>query len=79
MSKHSKMYVTITDIIGEKRMDLADLIRGKEVAVVSGFSDNVQYWLKESVKAQLSTSNEKKLNMSRRWSSAWMNLTTLTT
>ena len=43
MSKHFKMYITITDIIGEKRIDLAYPIRGEEVAVVSVFSDNIQY------------------------------------
>ena len=43
MSKHFKMYITITDIIGEKRIDLAYPIPGEEVAVVSVFSDNIQY------------------------------------
>ena len=37
------MYVTITDIVGEKRIDLAYPIRGEEVALVSVFSDNIQY------------------------------------
>ena len=48
------MYITINDIIGEKRIDLSYPIRSgreslgtcsAEVAVVSMFSDNVQYWL----------------------------------
>ena len=43
MSEHFIMYITITDIIGKKRIDLAYLIRGKEVTVVSMFSDNVKY------------------------------------
>ena len=43
MLKHFKMYIAITDIIGEKRIDLDYPIRGKEVAVVSVFSDNIQY------------------------------------
>ena len=33
----------INNIIDEKRIDLAYPIRGKEVAVVSMFSDNVKY------------------------------------
>ena len=37
------MYVTITDIVGKKRIDLAYPIRGKEVAIVSLFSDNIGY------------------------------------
>ena len=47
MSKHFKMYITITGIVGEKRIDLAypikNLNSNKEVAVVSMFSDNIQY------------------------------------
>ena len=41
------MYITITDIVGEKRIDIAYQIKNwnsnKEVAVVSVFSDNIQY------------------------------------
>ena len=38
------MYITINDIIGEKRIDLSYPIRSsKEVAVITMFSDNVQY------------------------------------
>ena len=48
-----KMYVTITDIMWEKRIDLACLIQGKEVAVISMFSNNVQYRMKESLKVML--------------------------
>ena len=44
------MYVTINNIIGEKRIDLAYLILGKEVVIVRMFSDNVQYQLGEPVK-----------------------------
>ena len=47
------MYITINDVIGEKRIDLSYSIHPtagqdearKEIAVVSMFSDNVQYWL----------------------------------
>ena len=56
------MYITIIDIIGERRIDLTYPIRGKAVAVVSMFSDNVQYWLKESMKVLLKTGEEKKLS-----------------
>ena len=38
------MYITINDIIGEKRIDLSYPIHsGKEVAVIRMLSDNVQY------------------------------------
>ena len=45
------MYITINDVIGEKRIDLSYPIHPtagqgearKEIAVVSMFSDNVQY------------------------------------
>ena len=39
------MYITINDIIGEKRIDLSYPIKGKDIAVVSMFSYNVLYWL----------------------------------
>ena len=41
------MYITITDIMGEKRINLSYLIKNsdssKEAAVVGMFSDNIQY------------------------------------
>ena len=37
------MYITIIDIVGEKRIDLVYPIQDKEVAVVSVFSGNIQY------------------------------------
>ena len=43
------MYITINDIIGEKRIDLSYPIKGKEITVVSMLSDNVQYWLQGSI------------------------------
>ena len=58
--KHFKMYITITDIVGEKRISLAYLIQGKEVAVVSMFIDSVQYWIKEPLKVML-MNEEKRL------------------
>ena len=47
------MYGTITDIVGEKRINLAYPIWGKEVAVVSKLSDNIQYQIKEPLKVTL--------------------------
>ena len=35
------MYITINDVIGEARIDLSYPIKGKDIAVVSMFSDNV--------------------------------------
>ena len=57
------MYITINDVIGEKRIDLSYPIhpttgRGearKEIAVVSMLSDNVQYWLKGPMEILLKT------------------------
>ena len=40
--------------MGEKRIDHAYPIKGKEVAVVSVFSDNVQFPVKKPLKLQLS-------------------------
>ena len=60
------MYITINDIIGEKRIGLSYPIKGRdgsvEVAVVSMFSDNVQYWLKGHLKVQLKSGKEIMLN-----------------
>ena len=53
------MYITINDIIGEARIDLSYPIKGKDgsvvIAVVSMFSDNVQYWLQGSIEVLLKT------------------------
>ena len=43
------MYITVTDVLDEKRIDLVYLIWGKEVAVISMFSDNIQYQMRESL------------------------------
>ena len=38
------MYITINDVLGEKRIDLSHSIRsGKEIAVITMFNDNIQY------------------------------------
>ena len=57
------MYITINDIIGEKTIDLSYPIHsGMEIAVVSMLSDNVQYWLQESIEVLLKTSKKIVLN-----------------
>ena len=48
----------INDIIGEKTIDLSYPIKGRdasveEIAVVSMFSNNVQYWLQETIEVLL--------------------------
>ena len=45
----------------KREQNLAYSIRGKEVAVVNMLSDNVQYWLKESMKVLLKTGEDKNL------------------
>ena len=47
--------------MGEKRIDLAYPIQGKEVAIVRMLSDNVWYWIKEPVKVLLIMKEEKEL------------------
>ena len=110
MSKHFKMYITITDVVEEKRINLAypiqNLDSSKEVTVISMFTNNVQYQIREPLKVLLIMNKEKQLpegvstdrelyasvgrklitmsrylswHASRRWLSAWMNSTILTT
>ena len=56
------MYITINDMIDEKRIDLSYPIRsGKKITVVSMFSNNVQYLLKEPVKLVLKTGEDVEL------------------
>ena len=53
------MYITINDIKGEARIDLSyPILSGREVAVISMFSDNVQCWLKGPMKVLLKTGKE---------------------
>ena len=52
------MYITTTDKVDEKRIDLICLIRGKEVAIVSVFSDNIQYQIREPLKVLLIRNEE---------------------
>ena len=56
------MYITINDIIGEKRIDLSYPIKGREIAVVSMFSNNVQYWLQGTTEVLLKTGKKIVLN-----------------
>ena len=65
------MYITINDVIGEKRIDLSYPIEGKEapegphtveITVVSMLSDNVQYWLQGSKEVLLKTGKKIVLN-----------------
>ena len=55
------MYITIIDAVGEKRVNLAFPIWGKEVAVISMFSDNIQYQMRESLNLLLIMNEEKLL------------------
>ena len=58
MSKHFKQYITITDVVGEKRIDLAYLTQGEEVAIISMFSDNVQSQIREPLEVLLITNRK---------------------
>ena len=59
------MHVTINDIIGEKTIDLSHSIQNfdssKEVAVVSMFSDNIQYKMTEIFNLKLIDNSEKQI------------------
>ena len=61
MLKHFKMYILITEVLGQKRIHLAYLIQGKKIATVSMFSENVQCKIKEPVKVLLITNEEMQL------------------
>ena len=56
------MYITINDVIDEKRIDLSYPIKGKDIAVVSMLSDNVQCWLQGSIEVLLETGKKIVLN-----------------
>ena len=56
------MYITINDVIGEKRIDLSYPIKGKDIAVISMLSNNVQYWLQGSTEVMLEMGKEIVLN-----------------
>ena len=62
------MYITINDIIGEKRIDLSYPIHSgrdgsmEEITVVSMLSNNVQYWLQRAIEVLLKTGKKIVLN-----------------
>ena len=57
------MYVTINDIIGKKTIDLSYPIRSsRKIAVVSMFSNNVQYWLQGTIEVLLKMGKKIVLN-----------------
>ena len=57
------MYITINDIIGEKRIDLSYPIHPrKETAVVSMHSNNAQYWLQGPIEVLSITGKKIVLN-----------------
>ena len=56
------MYITINDIIGEKRIALSYPIKGKDTAVVSMFSNNVLYWSQGPIEVLLKTGKKIVLN-----------------
>ena len=51
------MHIVITDIEGEKRINLIYLIQSMEVAVVSMFTDNIQYEFIEPWSIELKLGN----------------------
>ena len=59
------MYITINDVIGEKTIDLSYSIQNfdssKEVAVISMFSDNIQYEVTEPLNLKLIDGSEKQI------------------
>ena len=61
MSKHFKMYIIITGIVGKKRVHLDYLIWDKEVAIIGIFSGNAQYETEKPVKVKLIMNEEMQL------------------
>ena len=53
------MYITISDIVGKKRIDLAYLIWDKEVAIISLFSNKIRYEFMEPRTLELEESRIK--------------------
>ena len=53
------MYIMITDIVRKKRIDYTYPIWGKEFAIVSMFSDNIQYEFMEPRTLELEESRNK--------------------
>ena len=64
------MYITINDVIGEKRIDLSYPIHPiKEITVKSLFSDNIQYEIKKPCTIIDNISGDKKLILNRTYAS----------
>ena len=60
------MYITINDVIGEKTIDLLYPIhsttgRGKEIAVISMLSENIQYEMAKPLKLKMEDGSEKEV------------------
>ena len=59
------MYITINDVIGEKMIDLSYSIQNfdsrKEVAVISMFSNSIQYEMTEPLNLKLIDGSEKQI------------------
>ena len=59
------MYITINDVIGEKKIDLFYSIRNfgfsKEIAVISLLSENTQYEMTKPLKLKLVDGSEKEI------------------
>ena len=56
------MYITINDVIGEKRIDLSyPIYPRKEAAVISMISNNTQYEIKEPLDLKLMGNDEKQI------------------
>ena len=62
MSKHFKMYIIIDNVIDKKRINLSYPIKNfdssKDVAIVSLFSDNIQYEFTKNWKVELKSGNK---------------------
>ena len=56
------MYITINDVIGEKRIDLSYPVKGKDIAVASMLSNNVVYWLQGPIEVMLEMGKKIVLN-----------------
>ena len=59
------MYITVNDVIGEKRINLSYPIKGKDIAVVSMLNDNVQYQILKLPAVMDPISDTKKIIPSR--------------
>ena len=56
------MYITINDVIVEKRIDISYSVKGKDIAVISMLSDNFQYWLQGYIEVSFKVGKKIVLN-----------------